>query len=235
MTIKLITFDLDDTLWDNLPVIVEAESDMVNWLQERVPEFSRTYKETARSYRAQVLQTRPQIQYDMNKIRLSVLECVLQDCTDNKNEAHELALSALCIFHGRRNRFLLMDYAEEVLSTLSQRYSLASVTNGTSDVRQSPIGEYFDLSLNAANVQAAKPNPIMFLTVLSQMGAQPHEAVHVGDQPIDDIECAAKLGMQTIQFHTTERGRQRGLSPHATFVVNSLRDVPGTIAEIERL
>lgn len=235
MTIKLITFDLDDTLWDNLPVIVEAESDMVNWIQERVPEFSKTYKETARSYRAQALQTRPQIQYDMNKIRLSVLERVLQDCTDNKNEAHELALSALCIFHGRRNRFLLMDYAEEVLSTLSQRYSLASVTNGTSDVRQSPIGEYFDLSLNAANVQAAKPNPIMFLTVLSQMGAQPHEAVHVGDHPIDDIECAAKLGMQTIQFHTTERGRQRGLSPHATFVVNSLREVPGTIAEIERL
>lgn len=235
MTIKLITFDLDDTLWDNLPIIIEAESDMVNWLQERVPNFSQIYTESARSYRAQVIQTRPQIQYDMNKIRLSVLERVLQDCTDNRDESHDLALSALCIFHGRRNRFLLMDHAEEVLKTLSQRYSLVSVTNGTSDVRQSPIGEYFDLSLNAANVQASKPNPIMFLTVLSQMGAQPQEAVHVGDHPVDDIECAANLGMHTIQFQTAARGRQRELSPLATCVVNNLRDVPRTIEEIERL
>lgn len=234
MTIKLITFDLDDTLWDNLPIIVEAESDMVDWLQERVPNFSQIYTESARSYRAKVIQTRPQIQYDMNKIRLSVLESVLHDCTDNKDEAHDLALSALCIFHGRRNRFLLMDYAEEVLKTLSQKYSLASVTNGTSDVRQSPIGEYFDLSLNAANVQASKPNPIMFLTVLSQIGVQPEEAVHVGDHPVDDIECAANIGMHTIQFQTSARGRQRDVSPYATWVVNSLRDIPSTIAEIER-
>jgi putative hydrolase of the HAD superfamily len=171
----------------------------------------------------------------MNKIRLSVLERVLQDCIENKSEAHELAVAALCIFHGRRNRFLLMDYVEEVLSTLSQKYSLASVTNGTSDVRQSPVGGYFDLSLNSANVQASKPNPIMFLTVLSQMGVQPQEAVHVGDHPVDDIECAAMLGMNTIQFHTSKRGRHRDVSPHATCVVNCLSDVPAAIAEIERL
>lgn len=233
MTIKLITFDLDDTLWDNLPIIVEAESDMVGWLQERVPRFSQTYAESARHYRTQVIQTRPQIQYDMNKIRMSVLERVLQDCTDDRDKAHELALSALCIFHGRRNRFLLMDHAAEVLSTLSQKYTLASVTNGTSDVRQSPIGKYFDLSLNAANVQASKPNPIMFLTVLSQMGTKPNEAVHIGDHPVDDIECAVEIGMHTIQFHTSCRGRQRDVSPRATCVVSCLRDIPCAIEKIE--
>lgn len=235
MTIKLITFDLDDTLWDNLPIIVEAESDMVNWLQERVPNFSQAYAESARHYRAQVIQTRPQIQYDMNKIRLSVLERVLQDCIDDNDTAHELALSALCIFHGRRNRFLLMDHAEEVLSTLAEKYWLASVSNGTSDIRRSTIGKYFDLSLNAANVQASKPNPIMFITVLSQMGTNPQEAVHIGDHPVDDIECAAQIGMHTIQFHTSQRGRHRVVSPRATCVVNNLRDIPTAIEKIERL
>ena len=28
MSIKLITFDLDDTLWDNVPVIISAEASM---------------------------------------------------------------------------------------------------------------------------------------------------------------------------------------------------------------
>ncbi|MCY3883461.1 MAG: HAD-IA family hydrolase [Gammaproteobacteria bacterium] len=233
MTIKLVSFDLDDTLWDNLPIIVEAESDMVNWLQERIPNFQEVYRATARRYRAQISQNRPQIQYDMNKIRMSVLERVLQDCTDTKEEAYELARSALCIFHGRRNRFLLMEDAEEVLSTLSEKYSIVSVTNGTSDIRQSSIGKYFEISLNAANVQAAKPNPIMFYTILSQADVRPQEAVHIGDHPVDDIECAAKIGMHTIQFHTLARGRQRDVSPLASCVVNCLADVPKAILEIE--
>lgn len=234
MKIKLVTFDLDDTLWDNLPVIIEAETDMINWLQERIPDFPETYRETAQRFRAQISQNRPQIQYDMNKMRISVLERVLQVCTNSKVEAHELARSALCIFHGRRNRFFLMEGAEEVLSTLSAEYSLASVTNGTADIRQSTIGKYFNLSLNAASVQASKPNPIMFYTLLSQSDIHAREAVHVGDHPVDDIECAEKIGMHTIQFHTLDRGRQRDVSPLATRVVNRLKDIPDAIRQIEK-
>ena len=32
MTIELITFDLDDTLWDTAPVIVSAEAVLRHWL-----------------------------------------------------------------------------------------------------------------------------------------------------------------------------------------------------------
>lgn len=233
MKIKLVSFDLDDTLWDNLPIIIEAESDMVNWLEEHIPTFPDAYREKAHRYRAQITQNRPQIQYDMNKIRMSVLERVLHDCTSAKDEAYELARSALCIFHGRRNRFLLMEDAEEVLSNLSKKYYLASVTNGTSDIHRSTIGKYFDISLNAANVQAAKPNPIMFYTVLTQADVKPQEAVHIGDHPVDDIECASKIGMHTIQFHTLERGRHRDVSPHASCVIDLLANIPNAIHEIE--
>lgn len=34
--IKMITFDLDDTLWDNKPTITNAEIDTRNWIEERV-------------------------------------------------------------------------------------------------------------------------------------------------------------------------------------------------------
>ena len=34
--IKLITFDLDDTLWDNMPTITRAEIDTRKYIEERV-------------------------------------------------------------------------------------------------------------------------------------------------------------------------------------------------------
>lgn len=234
MTIKLVTFDLDDTLWDNLSLIMAAEKEMINWIQERVPSFPDAYRENAGRYRIQAVERRPQIQYDMNKVRFAVLEGVLQDCSSSKVEAHELARSALCIFHGRRNQFLFFEGAEETLSVLAEKYTLASVTNGTSDIHRSTVGKYFDLSLSAANLQAAKPNPIMFYSVLSQCGVRPQEAVHVGDHPVDDIECAAKIGMHTIQFHLSQRERPREVSPQAAHVVNRLHDIPGVVDEIAR-
>ena len=33
--IKMITFDLDDTLWDNMPTITKAEIDTRNWIEEQ--------------------------------------------------------------------------------------------------------------------------------------------------------------------------------------------------------
>ncbi len=37
MTIELITFDLDDTLWDTAPVIVSAETVLREWLIANAP------------------------------------------------------------------------------------------------------------------------------------------------------------------------------------------------------
>ena len=235
MTIKLVTFDLDDTLWDNLPVISEAESDMVHWLQGRVPEFEASYRRFGSSVRAQVLEERPQIRYDLNKVRLAVLERILNKCNIEAVASHGLALSALGIFHGRRNRFQLFDKAEEVLATLGQKYELASITNGTSDVSKSPLGKYFDISISASHVLASKPNPSMFLVVLSQVGAMPMEAVHVGDHPIDDIECANSVGMHTIQLQIRDRGRKREVSKLATRVVDELAQVPAVVEELNNV
>ncbi len=37
MTIELITFDLDDTLWDTAPVIASAEAILRQWLTDNAP------------------------------------------------------------------------------------------------------------------------------------------------------------------------------------------------------
>ena len=37
MTLRLITFDLDDTLWDAPPVLQAAEAALQRWLAEHAP------------------------------------------------------------------------------------------------------------------------------------------------------------------------------------------------------
>ena len=50
-----------------------------------------------------------------------------------------------------------------------------------------------------------KPDPEMFLLTLRQVGVAPQNAVHVGDDPILDVEGAREAGMRVIQV--TANGR----------------------------
>ena len=45
--IQLITFDLDDTLWDNGPVIRKAVTECYSWLLNKCPELEGVYDATA--------------------------------------------------------------------------------------------------------------------------------------------------------------------------------------------
>jgi putative hydrolase of the HAD superfamily len=72
-----------------------------------------------------------------------------------------------------------------------------------------------------------KPAPEIFLRTLSAMGVAPDEAVHVGDDPVLDVEGARDAGMRTVQV--TSSGRATGpVKPDA--VVTRLGDLPAALA-----
>jgi putative hydrolase of the HAD superfamily len=74
-----------------------------------------------------------------------------------------------------------------------------------------------------------KPDPEIFRLTLRQLGVAPEHAVHVGDDPILDVEGALDAGMAVIQV--TPDGRATApVRPNA--VIRGLRDVP---AALERL
>src|SRR5690606_28751942 len=59
MSIQLITFDLDDTLWDNRPVIEGAETAMRDWLMEHTPALGALPVEHLWAIRGEVLAAEP--------------------------------------------------------------------------------------------------------------------------------------------------------------------------------
>lgn len=74
-----------------------------------------------------------------------------------------------------------------------------------------------------------KPDPRIFGQTLHRMGVAPEHAVHVGDDPILDVEGAREAGMAVIQV--TPDGRATG-PERPDGVIRSLAELP---AALERL
>jgi putative hydrolase of the HAD superfamily len=71
-----------------------------------------------------------------------------------------------------------------------------------------------------------KPDPEIFHLTLRQIGVAPEEAVHVGDDPILDVEGARDAGMAVIQVSPDGRA-PAPVKPDA--VITSLGDLPAAL------
>ena len=70
----------------------------------------------------------------------------------------------------------------------------------------------------------------MFRAALAHTDVDKNQMIHVGDNPVDDIQGAAELGIATIWVNL---GAQSVECPPATRVVHRLRDIPNAILEID--
>src|SRR5205823_5289440 len=76
-----------------------------------------------------------------------------------------------------------------------------------------------------------KPDPAIFDIALERLGMDRKEVVHVGDDPILDVEGARAAGLRVIQLAPGQGWASR-YTPDA--VIERLRDLPGVLADLER-
>jgi FMN phosphatase YigB (HAD superfamily) len=79
-----------------------------------------------------------------------------------------------------------------------------------------------------------KPSPQIFEAALDTLGAQPAEAVHVGDLRRTDIAGARGIGMRTVRYRGLHDDSAAEGGEEAEFVVDSHSDLPGLIERIAR-
>ncbi|MGU3844167.1 2-haloalkanoic acid dehalogenase, partial [Vibrio diabolicus] len=72
--IKAMTFDLDDTLYDNYPVIIRMERELLTWLQQTHPAVAHMDKADWMQVKKHVLQQRPDLRSDVTLWRLVQLK-----------------------------------------------------------------------------------------------------------------------------------------------------------------
>ena len=199
MTIELITFDLDDTLWDTAPVIVSAEAVLREWLVANAPKVGALDVEAFQAVRQQVLSDEPQLRHRISALRRRILFHALNDA--GYVNAAALADDAFEVFIEARHALDVFPQAEPTLIALARDYSLGVVTNGNADVRRIGLGHHFKFVLCAEDIGIAKPDARLFHEALLRGGVAAGAAVHVGDHPGDDIAGAQKAGLRAVWFN----------------------------------
>ncbi len=201
MSIELITFDLDDTLWDTAPVIVSAEAILRDWLAANAPDLGTVPVEHLYAIRERLVQAEPGLKHRISALRRRVLFLALEDVGYSENKARELANEGFEVFLHARHQIDIFPEVQPVLEILRHRYTLGVVTNGNADVRRLGLSDYFKFALCAEDLGIGKPNPQPFLEALRQGQVEAHAAVHIGDHPGDDIAGAQRAGLRAIWFN----------------------------------
>lgn len=192
--IKALSFDLDDTLYDNVPVINLAEERFAKLLQERYrlpPEVAnRNFWDEVR---ASVLRKRPECASDMSVLRQT---CLTEGFAKlgrilSIDAAKKLTSEFVCI----RSEIKVPISTFNLLGDLKKKYTLAAISNGNSDLQKSGLKPYFDFDLRPhIGGNRCKPYPDLFHDYAKVMSLHPKEILHIGDDPFTDVAGSVGAG-----------------------------------------
>lgn len=208
--LKAITFDLDDTLWDNHGVMLRTEEGHYRWLLDALSAWRAVRQEPALALDPvnggkDYLQRRLQLAKDVAErrgdftwLRLRALEAQLEAQGLTRSSALLWAAAAMNEFHRLRLQVTPHPEATGLLTALAQRYQLAAITNGNIHLARQPLAAHFPVAIAAGELLAPKPDPTPFLTALARLNVAPECAMHVGDSWEEDILPAQQLGMHAV-------------------------------------
>jgi FMN hydrolase / 5-amino-6-(5-phospho-D-ribitylamino)uracil phosphatase len=225
--IKLVTFDLDDTLWDTAPVIVSAEAVLRNWLADNAPKLGPIPVEHLWAIRTRLVDADPSFKHRISALRRRVLFHALEDSGYPHDEAQELADKSFEVFLHARHQIEIFPEVQPTLEILAKTYTLGVLTNGNADVRRLGLADYFAFALSAEDLGIGKPDPTPFLEALKRGNVDAGAAVHIGDHPGDDIAGAQQAGFRAIWFNPAGKAWEADKRPDAE--ISSLTELPALL------
>ena len=228
MSIRLITFDLDDTLWDVAPVMHSAEATLREWLGEHAAQLGPVPVEHLWAIRARLLNAEPALKHRLSELRRRILHLALQEADFQEVEAKELAGAGFQVYLAARHQVTLFPDVHTTLEQLANHYQLGVITNGNADVRRLGLADYFQFALCAEELGVGKPDPLPFQRALKHAGVAASQAVHIGDHPEDDICGARAAGLRSIWFNPLAKDWSGGEPAHGE--VRRLGELPALLA-----
>ena len=195
--IKLITFDLDDTLWDNVPTITRAEIDTRKWIENKVGKIEWGDFSDFLELREILIKEDPIIEWDISKLRKEIFRKKLAHI-EPLSLRNKLVEEAFSIFINKRHEVELFDGVEDALKILSKKYILGVLTNGNADVYKLKFGKYFKFAISSLEAKNSKPNRAHFDVAMQKTKDIAYDQIlHIGDHQINDILFAYNLGIDT--------------------------------------
>jgi putative hydrolase of the HAD superfamily len=212
MSIRCVTFDLDDTLWECEPLLMAAEEAFYDWIDAHYPRITECHSNASLvAHRREFFARFPEMGHDFTYLRRRWLHHL----GETFEYGAELVEPGFRVFWEHRNAVTLFDGAHALLDGMRDRFSVGAITNGNADVHHIGIGHYFDFVITAAEAGAAKPKPEIFHAALDAAGVEASHAVHVGDDPERDMRGAMAVGMRTVWVNVSAEPWPGGPAPDA--------------------
>ncbi|MBB3190231.1 HAD family hydrolase [Halomonas cerina] len=245
MKLEAITFDLDDTLWDNGGVMARTEEGhygwldaaLGTWLAERGEQHLGRFAErmpltTYQHRRRELAECHPLRRGDFSWLRERALTELLEAFGLPRSAARLWAANAMARFHALRLEVTPHPEVEPMLTELGRHYRLGSITNGNLAFHRLALSRHFAVTIAAGEMHAPKPDARPFLAALSRLGTSPTRALHVGDSWKEDVMPALRLGMQAAWIAPdTPHGAPL---PEGAHRLRHVRELPGLLKRLER-
>jgi HAD superfamily hydrolase (TIGR01509 family) len=222
ITPRVISLDLDDTLWPVAPVIAAAEAALQSWLREHHPRAVLGLTvESMRDLRTRVAERFPLKSHDLTFLRRQALAEMFAAAGYHEGPATDEAFE---IFLSERNRVEFYADVLPALTRLRAKYRLFALSNGNADLERCGIADLFDGHVTASAAGAAKPDARIYAHLLRTAGVLPIEVLHVGDDPLADVVGATQAGLQAVWLNRDARTWPEQFAPPARTIT--------TLAEI---
>lgn len=231
--IKLLTFDLDDTLWEVTPILIEAERRVRRFLKRKCPAVvDRFTTEDFIALRRKLFTSEPKLRHQISELRIRAMQTALENSGYDTDQARQISLDAFQVFIDARHAVEYFDGVIDCLEELHGRYQLGVLTNGNADINRLDIRPYFKFAIAAEHIDSSKPAPDHFHKAIELSRVTTEEMIHIGDHPEHDIYGAQQLGIKTIWVNLKDEPWPETEPPTAE--VKSFSELPATVARIER-
>lgn len=228
MAIKAISFDLDDTLWENRTVIMQAEQSMQQALATRYSKIALQLEaHDWQTFRQQVPRS---LLHDVTSVRQHVLRQAGRAVGYSEDETTAMVDDVFAVFLAARSRVQPFDDVLPTLKKLANHYQLIALTNGNADVQATILKDVFVCVITPALAGQRKPDPAMFHLAEEQLQLPSEAFVHVGDDWQTDVQGAHSAGWQPIWFNPLNQA-----SPNDVMMVPNIMkiaELPEAIAQL---
>jgi putative hydrolase of the HAD superfamily len=190
--IKLVCFDLDNTLYDQKLYFIESFKIIAEYLKKNHSICEVTVIDKL---------------WTLLKSKGSMYPKLIDELLNLFGLHNERLLKVLVqLFHQAPvGSLMLYEDARNVLPLLAQNYMLGLITNGHQEMQKRKVAALgleglMNIKIYTAEIGFPKPAPEGYKYALKIANIRPHQSLYVGDNPYVDFEGAKCSGVYTVRL-----------------------------------
>ncbi|CAM3925901.1 Flavin mononucleotide phosphatase YigB [Vibrio aerogenes CECT 7868] len=207
--IRAMTFDLDDTLYDNGPVIRQVEKKLMAWMHTHHPVTASCPLSWWQQQKQSLREEYPEIIHDVTQWRFQSICRGMQALGYDEEKATAVARDAIVEVLYWRNQIHVPQETHQVLQTLAEKIPLIAITNGNASPEKIGLSSYFQQTLKAGPDGFSKPHSDLFIKARQALSCPAGQILHIGDHLRTDVAGAKLNGFSACWMNV---GGTRSLS-----------------------